>query len=220
MNRSTVSFAVFMRSPPWISVLAAIRIFSSIWTEARSYGLVADHLDRCRTVRPSPRRISLRRICRPWVKTASTEILIYTRLCRGKLNIRLDDCLAPSCSSTRLTTLGRVVFFIIALALRFTLPFDRHCFHTFVDVPMDRGPMNLVREELRISRGIIVVAPGKIRGESSSNGSEVAECRVQSAKIRAELSSILYPRNLRSAAFTPHFHAELPSNLSMEQAGR
>ena len=29
----------------------------------------------------------------------------------------------------------------------------------------------------------------KIRGESSSNGSEIAECRVHSAKIRAELSS-------------------------------
>ena len=121
-----------MRSPSWISALAAIWIFS--WTEARSYGLVADHLDRCHAVR-----------CRLWVKTASTELLIYTRLCKGKMNSRLGDCLAPSCSSTRLTTSRRVMFFIIALALRFTLPFDRHCFHVFFDVPMDRGPMNLVR---------------------------------------------------------------------------
>ena len=48
---------------------------------------------------------------------------------------------------------------------------------------------------MRVSQGSIEVAPGKIRGESSSNGSE-----------------------LRCAGFTPHFPGELPSNLSMEQA--
>ena len=51
------------------------------------------------------------------------------------------------------------------------------------------------RHSMGVSQGSIEVAPGKIRGESSSNGSE-----------------------LRCAGFTPLFHGELPSNLSMEQA--
>ena len=75
--------------------------------------------------------------------------------------------------------------------------------------------MNLVREGLWISRGIFEVAPGKIRGESSSTGSEIAECRLRK-KIRAELSSNLYPRDLRSAGFTPH----KTSTLSFHQISR
>ena len=134
MNGSTVSFAVFMRSPSWISVLAAIKNFCSIWTEARSYGLVADHFDIFQTVRPSPRRISLRRICRPWVKTASTQLPIDGRLCKGKLNNKLDGCLAPSCFEHTPDdfTEGRV-FHHCPLALRLSLPFDGHSFHLCLD---------------------------------------------------------------------------------------
>ena len=38
-------------------------------------------------------------------------------------------------------------------------------------------------------------------------------------ELRAELSSNGFSMRLRGARLTPHFHAELPSNLSMEQAG-
>ena len=49
----------------------------------------------------------------------------------------------------------------------------------------------------------------KIRAESSSNGSEVRGARFPSHKIRAELSSNGSQLKLRTASFTPHFHAEL-----------
>ena len=49
----------------------------------------------------------------------------------------------------------------------------------------------------------------KIRAGSSSNGSEVAECRFHSAQIQAELSSNDSQLKLRSAGLTPHIHAEL-----------
>ena len=48
----------------------------------------------------------------------------------------------------------------------------------------------------------------KIRAESSSNGSKVAEWRFHSAHIRAELSSTASQLKLRIAGLTPHFHAE------------
>ena len=48
--------------------------------------------------------------------------------------------------------------------------------------------------------------------------SSLQERRLTPQKLRAGLSSNLYPLELRTAGFTPHFHGELPSNLSMEQA--
>ena len=83
------------------------------------------------------------------------------------------------------------------------------------DVRMVRESTNLVREELWISGGFIGAAPGKIRGESW-----LGNCGVPGSlrkEIRAELSSNLYPRELRTAGFTPHFHGELPSNHSSQQ---
>ena len=126
MNCSTVSFAVFMRSPSWISVLAAIRMFSSIWTEARSYGLVAEPLRSLLDGSAISTQDQFEENLSAMGEDDVDRALDLYKVVQGRTGQRTRRLLvAPSCSSTRQTTLRRVVFFIVADSL-----FEMESFHS------------------------------------------------------------------------------------------
>ena len=107
--------------------------------------------------------------------------------------------------------------------------FDVPCFHlqrTF-DVPMTRELTAVFQGSVKVGTAPIFrivreYSRTKIRAESSSNGSKVAEWRFHSAQ-KSELSSHQMARKLRIGGFTPHkIRAELSSNgsqLKLRTAG-
>ena len=197
---ATVSLAVFMRSPSWISVLAAIRLFSSIWTEARSYGPLRSLPNSSAISTQDQFEGNLSSIGEDGVHRAPDLYMVV----QGQTEQQTLFEQTPDDF-----TEGRVFYHCARSSLHAPV-----IAFTCFDVPLDREPLNRVREELRISRGIIVVSLEK----SGVIAHQMAR-KLRSAGFtpqKSELSShqISIYRNC------PHFHAELPSNLSMEQAGR